>query len=100
MGRRPKARQSGASSTGDRKAINLGIGGDQTQHVLWRLDNEDYSNIKPKLAVLMIGTNNSKSNTGEEIGQGITDIVAKMRAKMPTAKVLVLAVFPPRREAQ
>ncbi len=79
-----------------RKAVNLGIGGDRTQHVLWRLENGNVDGIKPKLAVLMIGTNNSNGNdhTGEEIGAGIKAIVAKLREKLPETKVLVLAVFP------
>ena len=39
-----------------RNAINLGIGGDRTQHVLWRLDNGNLEGVKPKAAVVMIGT--------------------------------------------
>src|SRR5262245_58519258 len=42
-----------------RNAVNLGIGGDRTQHVLWRLDNGNLKGLKPKAIVLMIGTNNS-----------------------------------------
>lgn len=79
---------------GDRNAVNLGIGGDQTQHVLWRLDHGNIDGISPKLAVLMIGTNNFKSNTAEEIAEGITAIVAKLRTKLPNTKVLILAIFP------
>src|SRR5688572_24783521 len=45
-----------------RNAVNLGIGGDRTQHVLWRLDNGNVAGLKPKAAVLMIGTNNSRAN--------------------------------------
>src|SRR5215208_5033324 len=52
---------------GKRNAVNLGIGGDRTQHVLWRLDNGNIDGINPKLAVLMIGTNNASSNTSEQI---------------------------------
>ena len=89
-----------------RNAVNLGIGGDRTQHVLWRLDNGNVEGIAPKLAVLMIGTNNSNGtdNTAEEIGAGITAIVKKLREKLPQTKVLILAIFPrdekptPRRE--
>lgn len=81
---------------GHRKAANMGIGGDRTQHVLWRLDNGNIDGISPKLAVLMIGTNNSNGtdNTAEEIGAGITQIVARLREKLPHTKVLVLGIFP------
>lgn len=79
-----------------RKALNLGIGGDRTQHVLWRLDHGNVDGLHPKLVVLMIGTNNSnkEDNTAEEIGAGITAIVKKLREKLPETKVLVLAIFP------
>jgi len=77
-----------------RNAVNLGIGGDRTQHVLWRLDHGNIDGISPKLAVLMIGTNNSGDNTSEEIAQGIEAIVKKLRAKLPETKVLILAIFP------
>ena len=79
---------------GKRNAVNLGIGGDKTQHVLWRLENGNIDGIKPKLAVIMIGTNNSGSNTSEQIAEGITAIVKKLRDKLPETKVLVLGIFP------
>ena len=79
-----------------RNAVNLGIGGDRTQHVLWRLDNGNVDGVSPKLAVLMIGTNNSNGtdSPAEEIGAGIQAIVKKLREKLPQTKVLILAVFP------
>jgi beta-glucosidase len=77
-----------------RKAMNAGIGGDRTQHVLWRLDNGNIDGLSPKLAVLMIGTNNFGTNTAEDIALGIKAIVTKLRTKLPKTKVLVLAVFP------
>lgn len=81
---------------GHRKPLNLGIGGDRTQHVLWRLENGNIDGIKPKLAIVMIGTNNSngQDNTAEEIGEGIQAIVKKLRSDLPETKVLILAVFP------
>ena len=52
--------------------------------------------LKPKVAVLMIGTNNSNGNeySAEQIGDGIVAIVQKLRAKLPETKILILAVFP------
>jgi lysophospholipase L1-like esterase len=79
---------------GKRNAVNLGIGGDRTQHVIWRLDNGNLEGIAPKVAVIMIGTNNSGSNTAEQIAQGVTAIVKQLRTKTPTTKILVLATFP------
>src|SRR5688500_5427465 len=49
------------------KAANFGIGGDRTQHVLWRLQNGEFDGIKPKVVMLMIGTNNVSSDSAEDI---------------------------------
>jgi len=73
---------------------NFGIGGDRTQHVLWRIQNGELDGIKPKAVVLMIGTNNSGSDSAEGIAKGVTVIVETIRAKQPQAKILLLAVFP------
>ncbi len=79
-----------------RKAVNLGFSGDRTQHVLWRLENGEIDGISPKLAVIMIGTNNSngKDNTAEEIADGIKVICRKLRKELPEMKILILAIFP------
>jgi beta-glucosidase len=79
-----------------RKAVNLGIGGDRTQHVLWRLQKAPLTGVKPKAAVLMIGTNNSngEDNTPEQIAQGIAAIVGTIRERLPETKILLLGIFP------
>jgi len=76
------------------KAANFGIGGDQTQHVLWRLQKGELEGIKPKLAVLMIGTNNLGGNTDEQIVEGIKAIVAELHKQTPETKLLLLGIFP------
>ncbi len=77
-----------------RNAVNLGIGGDRTQHVLWRLDNGNVEGISPKAAVLMIGTNNSGTNSPVQIAEGVAAVVKKLQEKLPKTKILVLAIFP------
>ncbi|MEI7730550.1 MAG: platelet-activating factor acetylhydrolase IB subunit [Verrucomicrobiota bacterium] len=81
-------------SFGKYRPANFGIGGDRTQHVLWRITNGELDGIKPKAAVLMIGTNNSGSDSAEGIASGITKIVQYIHTKLPGTKVLLLAVFP------
>ncbi len=77
------------------KAANFGIGGDQTQHVLWRLQNGEMDGIKPKVAVVMIGTNNLGGNPSNEfIADGIKAVVEEIHKKSPETKVLLLGVFP------
>jgi lysophospholipase L1-like esterase len=77
------------------KAFNIGIGGDRTQHVLWRLENGEMNGITPKLAVLMIGTNNfGGGNTNEEVAEGITACVKSIHKHSSTTKVLLLGIFP------
>ena len=76
------------------RPANFGIGGDRTQHVLWRITNGELDGIKPKAAVLMIGTNNSGGDPADGIAKGVTKIVETLRAKLPDTKILLLAVFP------
>ncbi|MFM1919255.1 MAG: hypothetical protein RLZZ303_889 [Candidatus Hydrogenedentota bacterium] len=77
-----------------RNAVNLGIGGDRVEHVLWRLQNGNIEGISPKAAVIMIGTNNHKDNTAEEIAEGVRAIVQLLRERLPEMKILLLAIFP------
>jgi alkaline phosphatase D len=79
-----------------RKAIELGVGGDRTQHVLSRIDHGQLDGVAPKLVVLMIGTNNSNGDdhTAREIADGIGAVVSRIREKLPQTKILLLAIFP------
>jgi lysophospholipase L1-like esterase len=79
---------------GKRNAVNLAISGDRTEHVLWRLENGNLDGISPKLAVLMIGTNNHMSSPPHYTADDIRLIVQLLRRKLPSTKVLVLGIFP------
>ena len=69
-------------------AANFGIGGDKTEHVLWRIANGELD-----VVILMIGTNNN-GDTAPHITAGVTAIVKKIHAKLPQAKLLLLGIFP------
>jgi len=77
------------------KAGNYGIGGDQTQHVLWRIaEGKELEGINPKVAVIMIGTNNAGGNSAKDIAAGVEAIVKEIRKQKPDTKILLLGVFP------
>ncbi len=81
---------------GARKAVNLGFGGDRTEHVIWRLSKGAWNQIKPKVAVLMIGTNNTghKMQDPSQTAAGIERILNILKERSPKTKVLLLGVFP------
>ena len=82
---------------GNRKTLNLGISGDRTEHVIWRLNNGNLKNQKKaKVAVIMIGTNNTghKLQDPTEVKDGIGRIISTVRARCPQAKILLLSIFP------
>lgn len=83
-------------------AVNLGVSGERTENLLWRLDHGQLDGYAkraspPKLAVLLLGTNNfgyGTPSTPEEVAQGLAAIVARLRRKLPRTRVLLLAIFP------
>ncbi|MEN3110360.1 GDSL-type esterase/lipase family protein [Uliginosibacterium paludis] len=76
------------------QAANFGIGGDRIDHVLWRLDNGELETIRPRVIVLMIGTNDSASRSGSQIAAGVRQILSLIRSRQPQARILLLAILP------
>ncbi len=81
---------------GQYSAANFGIGGDRTQHVLWRVVNGEFDGFTPKVVVLMIGTNNARTaaNPPEQVAAGNRNIIAAIHTRSPEAKVLLHPIFP------
>lgn len=82
--------------TAGRTVLNLGYGGDRTQHVLWRIANGELDGYQAKCIVLMIGTNNNSSNAAkpENVADAIRKIIAAIRVKQPGAKIILHPIFP------
>ena len=79
---------------GKYQPANFGIGGDRTQHVIWRIEEGELDKISPKVAVLMIGTNNTMDDSAKDIAKANRKIVSMIQDKLPNTKILLLAVFP------
>jgi lysophospholipase L1-like esterase len=73
---------------------NFGVGGDTIQSLLWRIQNGELDDITPQVIVLLIGTNNAPTNTGEEIASAMRKVVDMIGMKLPETKILLLAIFP------
>ncbi len=81
---------------GSYRAINMGIGGDQTQHALFRLQNGDLDGYKAKLFVVLIGTNNLWAKDAEpaNAAAGVKAVIDLIQSKQPQAKILLLSLLP------
>jgi lysophospholipase L1-like esterase len=85
---------------GDMPVINMGFGWDRTQNVLWRLRQGEFEGLTPKWVVLMIGTNNltgtenARSNTPEEIVEGIDTIRGEIHRRSPESRIILMAILP------
>jgi lysophospholipase L1-like esterase len=80
---------------GAKKPVNLGIGGDWIQNVRWRIEQGVFEQVKPRLVVLLIGTNNiSGGFTPEEIISGIKGVVEALNQKSPASKILLVGILP------
>ncbi len=81
---------------GSRKALNLGYSGDRTEQVIWRLQHDEVEGISPKLAIIMIGTNNAghRKEKSADTAAGVKAILDELGKRLPDTKCLVLAIFP------
>jgi lysophospholipase L1-like esterase len=75
-------------------AANFGIDGDHTQHLLFRILNGECDHIHPRVAVILIGTNNTADDSAAAIARGIGACVAATRQKLPQTRILLLGLFP------
>lgn len=76
-------------------SFDIGIAGEITQSILWRLNRGAVDGIKPKIVVLMIGINNlSSGESSADTVHGIEVIISVLRKKLPGSKILLLGILP------
>jgi lysophospholipase L1-like esterase len=80
----------------DRYALNLAFSGDGTRHLLWRIVHGEIESIAPKVAVILIGTNDIGwlHWTAADTVAGIDAVVAELRLRVPATKILLVGLLP------
>ena len=82
------------------RALNMGFSGDRTENVIWRLQNGELENINPKVAIVLIGTNNTDGNNyptinyPNELEEATWKICEIIREKLPDTEIILLGIFP------
>ncbi len=91
-------------------ALNLGVAGDRTENVLYRLlpksegglGHLDDPRIQPQIIVLMIGINNTWSQPGDIVGltvDGQLAVIRRLRSLRPNATIVVNSLLPTNQRA-
>ncbi|SIS80458.1 beta-glucosidase [Zobellia uliginosa] len=81
------------------RTVDMGISGDRTENVIWRIENGTLEGINPKVAVVLIGTNNTDGNhylnisTPEELADGIYRICSLLNQKLPNTEILLMGIL-------
>jgi acetyl esterase/lipase/lysophospholipase L1-like esterase len=84
------------------KGLNLGVAGDRTENVLFRLQskaeggagNMDDPAIQPKVIVLMIGTNNLFVHDPDQIMAGALACKNRLQQLAPQSRIVLCSVLP------
>jgi lysophospholipase L1-like esterase len=79
-----------------RHALNFGVFADTTQNVLWRFDHVDLTGLHPKVAVILIGTNNTKDDP-QQIADGVKAVIGRTQAAFPGIKTILVSIMPNQR---
>jgi lysophospholipase L1-like esterase len=78
-----------------RGVLNAGVAGDRTEHLLWRLDHGNLDGPPPKLAIVLIGTNDLAHGRPPEVAaEGIRAVLIRLRQKLPNTHILLLGLWP------
>ena len=83
----------------DKTTVNIGIGGDRAENILWRLDHGTLDLVPPKVAVLLIGVNNAplvaaNGVPAESVAKAIKLCADNIRARCPNTELVVVKPLP------
>ena len=78
------------------KPLNLGVSGENTEHVLHRILHGQLDGLRPKVAMILIGTNNlgHSRDQPEWVAAGVKKVVETVHARLPETRILLLALLP------
>jgi len=75
--------------------VNLGVGGERTQQVLWRLASPEWSRLRPRNVLIMLGTNNlSAGDQACAIIAGLIKVKQQVASLWPSSQISFLEITP------
>jgi lysophospholipase L1-like esterase len=79
----------------NQRIVNLGVGGDKTQHVLWRLRSNAFDDLRPRSVVVLIGSANLSGNQSAcAIVSGVAAVVSDIRQRWNPKDIILIEILP------
>ena len=75
------------------RTVNLGIGGDWIENVLWRI-NDILLSKSIRSVVIHCGTNNINTSSSDEISVGVVTIARSIFHRYPNIEIIVSGLLP------
>lgn len=81
---------------GEVGALSLGLSGDRTEHLLYRVEHGALAAFDPRVVVLQIGANdvNTANRAADAVAEGIIAVVDALARHEPGAHVVICGPFP------
>ncbi|MFT7485655.1 MAG: hypothetical protein ACI9F9_001505, partial [Candidatus Paceibacteria bacterium] len=76
----------------NRSVANLGIEGDLTSNLLWRLDHGAIPDSTPRAILLLVGRKQLEVQSPQEVAAGVETILRRLRASRPSAEVILTSL--------
>ncbi len=83
------------------KCANCGIAGDRTEHILFRINRLDFRRARPRIFVLLMGTNNlgmTPPDPPEEVVRATLLAASLLAKRYPASRIVILDIPPSGRE--
>lgn len=93
MGYDPAAMQPFKNNFGADNPTALGLGGDGTQQLLYRLNHGEMQGT-PKAVVMNIGTNDIGSLSSQQIADNVQKSIESIQLRSPDTKIVLMGILP------
>lgn len=76
------------------RVLNLGVGADRVQSILWRLEAPQLAKLRPRRVMLLVGTNNLAPDKPCAIAHGTGVVVDRINALWHPNEIVLIEVLP------
>lgn len=77
-----------------RRVAKIAVSGERVQQTKWKIETGRFDHLRPRIVIVLVGTNNLRRNTPCEISQGIIDIVDDVERRWKPEQLVVFGILP------